>query len=215
MIQWYGQACFKIQSGELVVAIDPYAKEIGLTPPRFRADVVLVTHGHRDHANSEALAGSPLVITGPGEYDVKGISVLGMETFHDAVAGKERGLNTAYQITMEEIRLLHLGDFGEQTMREETLDAIGAVDILMIPVGGVYTIDGARAAAIVRQIEPKIVIPMHYRIPGLAFALDEAAGFLSAMGLRGVQPEEKLTTRKKELEAKDQTTLVLMKAVAQ
>ena len=87
VITWYGQACFKIQSGDLVVAIDPFSKEIGFTPPRFKTDIVLVTHGHFDHANWQALAGDPFAITGPGEYEVKGVDVMGIETYHDTARG--------------------------------------------------------------------------------------------------------------------------------
>ncbi|TSC74862.1 MAG: beta-lactamase domain-containing protein [Parcubacteria group bacterium Gr01-1014_33] len=199
VIQWYGQSCFKIQSGEWVLAIDPFAKEIGLTPPRFRADIVLVTHAHYDHSNAATIAGTPFVITDPGEYEVGNTFVRGIETFHDNVKGKDRGKNTIYAITLEDIRLLHLGDFGEEKLRDETLEEIAKVDILMIPVGGTYTITAEQAAKVVAQIEPKIVIPMHYKIPALTIDLAEVTPFLKEMGSVGAKSEEKLTLKKKDL----------------
>lgn len=213
VIQWLGQSCFKISSGELVIVIDPFSKEIGLTPPRFRADVVLVTHPHFDHANAESLTGEPLVIAGPGEYEIKGVHIRGIETFHDAVDGKKRGMNTCYAIDIENVSLLHMGDFGEKELRDVTLEAIGDIDILLIPVGGVYTIDAEQAAKAVKQIEPRLVIPMHYHIPGLKVKLDSVDAFLKEMAATKTKPEEKLTLKKKDIEGEEKTEVrVLMPA---
>lgn len=211
VITWYGQACFKIQSGDLAVAIDPFAKEIGLTPPRFKTDVALVTHGHFDHNNAASLAGEPFVIQGPGEYEVKGVTVRGIETYHDKNQGKERGLNTIYRIEVEGISLLHMGDFGEEKMRDEILEEIGDVDILMIPVGGTYTITGAEAAKITKQIEPSFVIPMHYKLPGVKANLDGPEQFLKEMGASKTEAADKLTLKKKDIPEEGKTTVVVLK----
>ncbi len=210
VIQWYGQSCFKIQSGDLVVVIDPFGKEIGLTPPRFKTDVALVSHSHFDHSNAESLGGEPFLITEPGEYEAKGVYVRGIRTFHDTVEGKERGTNTAYMIQVEDIRIAHLGDFGEQEMREETLEELGDVDILMIPVGGTYTVDGKTAGKIVKQIEPRFVIPMHYKIPGIKVALDGVESFLKEMGSK-VEAQDKFTLKKTDIGEDEKTEVVVLK----
>lgn len=181
------------------MVVDPFSKETGLTPPRFRADLVLVTHDHYDHSNAESLTGTPFIIKDPGEYEVKGVYVKGIQTFHDKSKGKERGVNTIYQIKLEDMSILHMGDFGEGTVGGETLDEFDDVDILMIPVGGKYTIDGEEAAKVVKEIEPKVVIPMHYKITGLKLGLDGVETFLKEMGASKIKGEDKLTIKKKDL----------------
>lgn len=211
IITWYGQSCFKVQSGELVLAIDPFSKEIGLTPPRFRADMVLVTHPHFDHANHESLTGDPFLISGPGEFEVQGIYVAGIETYHDQSQGQERGLNTIYRIQTEDVKILHLGDFGESMMRNETLEEVGDVDILLVPVGGKYTLDGETAAKVVKQIEPRFVVPVHYKIPGLKVGLESVEQFLKEMGATKIQPQEKLVLKKKDIGEEGKTEVVVLK----
>ncbi len=208
-ITWYGQSCFKVETRGVTLAIDPFSKDIGLTPPRFQADIVLVTHQHPDHANVGAIPGQPFVISGPGEYEAKDIAIRGVSTFHDTSQGKERGLNTAYVIEAEDLVIAHLGDFGEQVMREETVEELGTVDILMIPVGGTYTIDGETAAKIVNQIEPRLVIPMHYELPELKFKLLGVQQFLKAYRASSQAPQEKLVLKKKDL-AEDETRIVVL-----
>ncbi len=211
VIQWYGQACFKITSGELTIAIDPFDKQIGLTPPRFKSDLLLVTHSHPDHANIETIQGEPFLINGPGEYDVKGVNIRGIESFHDKQKGKERGLNSIYIIELEDITVCHLGDFGEGKLRSELREQISQVDILMVPVGGIYTIDAEEAAEVVSELEPKLVIPMHYHVQGLKLKLDPVEKFLEEMGAKKVEAEEKITIKKKGLE-EGKTKIVVLKA---
>ncbi|MEX0877753.1 MAG: MBL fold metallo-hydrolase [Candidatus Spechtbacterales bacterium] len=199
VITWYGQSCFKIQSGQLTVVIDPFDKSIGLTPPKFEAQMVLTTHDHFDHNNISTIKGDYFVVDGPGEYEYGGIRVRGIRSYHDNSGGEERGLNTIYVVTIEDINLLHMGDIGQDKLTEEQLDVIGEVDILMVPVGGNFTVDGEKALDISNQVEPKIVIPMHYKLKGLKPGLDDVSGFLKAIGKTDVTAEEKLTIKKKDL----------------
>lgn len=214
VITWYGQACFKIQSSDLTIAIDPYSKEIGLVPPRFQAAITLVTHNHFDHNNAASLAGDPFVVTDPGEYEVRGVYIQGIPTYHDAVQGRERGMNTVYTIDVEGIRLAHLGDVGEPELRSETLEKLGTVNILMIPVGGTYTIDAKEAAHIVKQVEPRLVIPMHYKIPGVTAHVAPVDQFLKEMGSSKIQPQDKLTVKKKDFEGGEEKTEVIVLTTA-
>ncbi len=210
-ITYYGQSCFKILSNNLVIITDPFDKSLGLTPPRLNADIVTISHEHFDHNNAAGLGGSPFVIKGPGEYEIKGISVYGIQSFHDEVQGQKRGLNTIYLIEIEGIKICHLGDFGQSKLSEEELEEIDDPDILFVPVGGIYTLDGRQAAAVVNQIEPKIVIPMHYQMSGLDKNLNLAPvdKFLKEMGVAQKEPVEKITFKKKNLP--QETEVVVLK----
>lgn len=211
VITWYGQSCFKVQSGEKTLVFDPFAKTIGLTPPALQADIVLVTHNHPDHANVQAIKGEYFFINGPGEYEVKGVKVLGLDSFHDSEQGAKRGFNTVYRVELEALRLLHLGDLGQPILENGQLEEIDEVDILMVPVGGVFTINAKQAADIIKQIEPKIIIPMHYRLPQLTIQeLDGVDKFLEEIGEEGITPQEKLTIKQKELPAEEENTRVVV-----
>lgn len=209
VITWYGQSCFKIQSGETVLFTDPFAKEIGLTPPRAQANIVTISHNHFDHNNSEALTGEPLVIEGPGEYESKGVDIKGILSFHDDKEGKERGTNTIYVIEIEGMKICHLGDLGQAKLTAQQVERIDGVDILMIPVGGTNTIDEEMAAEIINQIEPRIVIPMHYKIPGLTSKIEGVDAFLKEMGVAKKETVDKLTLKKKDLPEGDMQVVVM------
>lgn len=209
IISWYGQSCFKIESRGVVLAIDPFEKDIGLTPPRFKADVVLITHSHSDHRNRDAIQGEPFIIDGPGEYEVKGVGVRGVRTFHDSASGKERGVNTVYIVDLEDTKICHLGDLGEERLRQEVLEEIGDIDILMVPVGGTYTIDGKQAVFVASQIEPRVVIPMHYKIPKLTTSLAGKELFLKEMGAKEADSLEKFVIKKKDLPEEETRVVVL------
>src|SRR3989344_1900504 len=139
-ITWYGQSCFRIEAKEGSVLIDPFSKEIGLRPPKIKDDVVLVTHQHSDHNNISEANPEAFIIQNPGEYEKQGIAVRGIASFHDDKQGTERGPNTIYIIKAEEMTICHLGDLGH-TLSDSQIEEIGDVDLVMIPVGGTYTID--------------------------------------------------------------------------
>ncbi|TSC94671.1 MAG: hypothetical protein CEN87_392 [Parcubacteria group bacterium Licking1014_1] len=177
-ISWAGQSCFQIsvsnsKEHSADIVIDPFDESIGLKLPNFSADILLVTHQHHDHNNIKGIKGAPFLVSGPGEYEVKGVFIQGIPSFHDDKEGKEKGQNTIYTIETEEMKFCHLGDLGQKQLTDEQLEKIGAVDVLMIPVGGEFTISSQEAQKIVSQIEPKIVIPMHYGLPKLKIKLDD------------------------------------------
>jgi len=210
-ISWYGHSCFKItnQGGHLTIITDPFDKNIGLKPPRASADIVTVSHQHNDHNNIKAISGEPFIIDGPGEYEIKGIRIIGCSSFHDKEQGQKRGLNTIYLIEVDKIRLCHLGDFGEKQLSDEQLEAIGPVDILIMPIGGVYTIGAAEAVKAAEQIEPHLIIPMHYKLSGLKIDLAGLEEFLKELGLNKKPAIEKLTIRKKDLVGKEMEVVVM------
>ena len=211
-ITWHGQSCFKIVAKNTTIITDPFSKDIGLKPPHVEADIVTVSHNHPDHNNVSALRGTPFVVDSPGEYELKGTVILGIDSFHDNKEGHERGINTIFIIEAEDMRVCHLGDLGQKELTDEQLDKIEEVDILMIPIGGVYTIDSEEAALIINQIEPRIVIPMHYRIPGLNIKLQAADAFLKEMGAEK-QVVDQLAIKKNDLPKEEEMKVVVMKII--
>lgn len=200
-IYWAGQSCFQIsvsnsRDHSADIVIDPYDESIGLKLPNLSADIVMVTHEHKDHNNVGDVKGTPFVVQGPGEYEVKGVFIKGIPAYHDDKEGKEKGLDTIYLFEAEELRFCHLGDLGQKQLTDEQLEKIDRVDVLMIPVGGGgYTIDSPAAQKIISQIEPRIVIPMHYALPKLKPELDEVAKFLKTMGKNSIVPQDKLVVK--------------------
>lgn len=207
-ITWLGQACFKIQGREVTIITDPYDKQVGLTLPRLSADIVTVSHGHFDHNNTKAVSGQPFIINTPGEYEIKRVFIQGIPSVHDDKEGAERGNNIIFLLEFEEVKIAHLGDLGN-TLSDEQLDKLEGVDILLIPVGGVYTIDGKKAAEVVSQIEPRIIIPMHYKIPGLKVNLQTADKFCDEMGVKKNGEDNKLRITKKDLPVEETKVIIL------
>lgn len=205
-IIWKGQSCFQILTSSLKgeqisLVIDPFDETIGLKVPKLEASILIITHDHCDHNNTKAIKGDPFLITGPGEYEIKEIFIKGIPVFHDDSQGKERNKTTIFIIEKEEMRLCHLGDIGQKELTPDQLEKIGNIDILMIPVGGVYTISGKEASKIISQLEPKIVIPMHYQIPKLKMKLklEDLDEFLKEMGIKSIDSQKKLLIKKKDL----------------
>lgn len=173
-ITWHGQACFSFKGKSTTVAIDPFA-DIGLKEPKLEANILLISHSHFDHSNVKAVSGPPgqgggkdvpYVVDTPGEYESQGVMIEGIPTYHDDQEGAERGPNTVYSFRLDGIHLVHLGDLGHK-LSEEVVERIGDVDVLFVPVGGHFTIDAKTAAEVVKQLQPRETVPMHYQVPGL------------------------------------------------
>jgi L-ascorbate metabolism protein UlaG (beta-lactamase superfamily) len=203
-ISWYGHSCFQCQfnlNGENVnLVIDPYSPNIGLKLPTLTTDFALVTHQHEDHNHIEALrfTNGTMVVDSPGEYEIRNVFVHGMASFHDDEQGKDRGLNVIYKIKAEGISIAHLGDLGCD-LSSEQLENLENVDILLIPVGGKYTIDAKKAAHLIKQIDPKIVIPMHYKTAGSKIDIDDLQPFVKEMGLGEYTAEPSLKINASQL----------------
>jgi len=212
-IIWHGHSFFQIliprKETSVKIAIEPYDEQIGLKPPSLEADILLITHNHHDHNNIKAIKGTPFLISGPGEYEIKGVFIQGIFSFHDNAQGKERGENTIYTLESEGIKVCHLGDLGQKELTDEQLEKIGNVDILMIPIGGVYTISAKEATKVISQIEPKIVIPMHYQIPKLKIKLESLDKFLKMMGIKSPEVLKKISISPKNLPTEGMKVIIL------
>ncbi|MFA6183915.1 MAG: MBL fold metallo-hydrolase [Parcubacteria group bacterium] len=215
-IQYYGHSCFKITTKSegrntdgVVAFMDPFDKKIGLKPPQGRADIVFISHTqHDDHSNAEALKDSPVVIDTPGEYSIKGINVTGIDSFHDDKEGAERGRNTIFVLDTEDIRICHLGDLGTE-LSVKQVEQIGEVDILMIPVGGKYTIDAKQSVKIAKKLSPAIIIPIHYKMTGTKIDIADEKEFCNEIGNCPKEKVNKITIKKKDLEEKTMEVLLM------
>ncbi|HIU58698.1 MAG TPA: MBL fold metallo-hydrolase [Candidatus Scatosoma pullistercoris] len=210
-IQYLGHSCFRlIESTGTTIITDPY-KEIGYELPKgLKADAVTVSHGHFDHNNAGIIGGHPRIIDKEGFYQLPGVGITGIKSYHDDCGGALRGENIIYKFGMDGLEICHLGDLGEECS-SELLEMILPVNILLIPVGGTYTIDAERAKEYVDRIMPEIVIPMHYKTRSLTLDLDKADVFLNLF-----DDEETEISQKNTLEfsrddlTEEKTKIILM-----
>lgn len=218
-ITYYGHSAFKLTGKNGTVFLDPYGDTIGFSLPSVTADVVTTSHGHRDHNAVNKVKGTarrpePFIISYPGEYEVGGISVFGIRTFHDDKGGAERGENTVFTIFLDELRICHLGDLGHPLSAEQ-VELIGVVDVLLCPVGGHFTIGPKQAVNVIQQLEPSYVIPMHYKTPKhveMFKDMKPLADFLKEYGVSPT-PQPKLVVEK--LKLPEETELVVLEELAQ
>jgi L-ascorbate metabolism protein UlaG (beta-lactamase superfamily) len=182
-IKWYGHAAFLITSDQgTKIIIDPYEPgafggQLSYGKIRDQVDLVLTSHDHADHNYTKDLPGTPQIVKGSGSKTAKGISIKGISTFHDPSKGSERGANTIFTFKIDNVQLCHLGDLGH-LLSDKELAEIGPVDILLIPVGGFFTIDPNEATRVAEQIKPKILIPMHFKTAKCGFPIAPVEDFL-------------------------------------
>jgi L-ascorbate metabolism protein UlaG (beta-lactamase superfamily) len=211
-ITWLGHSAFRIRTRDGFVVQDPYAgKALGIPSiARTTADIVTVSHDHPGHNNIDAVKGDPRIITGPGEYEIKGMFVFGTPTFHDAKRGAVHGTNTVYVLHAEDLRVCHLGDLGH-SLTQTQAESIGPVDVLLVPVGGGRSLTAAQAVEIITTLEPSVVIPMHYQLEGEETKLDRLDKFFREMGVddKDVTHQDIFKVTKKDLPEEGAQIVVL------
>ena len=206
-VNWLGHSCFRLRGKQAAIVTDPFPPDVGYTLGKLTAEIVTISHQHQSHSYHEGIGGDPKVITGPGEYEIKGVLIIGIATLHDAEEGKSKGKNTVYLIEIDGITVCHLGDLGH-VLTAEQVEAIDDVDVLLLPVGGRSTLNAATAAEVIRQIEPKIVIPMHYQTPVLKRELESVDSFLKEMGIERPPSQPKLSLNPSSLPLSTQVFLL-------
>ena len=177
-IRWHGHSCFEI-TNDITLVTDPHdGKSIGIPAPCVTGDIILISHNHYDHNSVKTVEkdGSK-VVTDERKRNISNVEIKGIESYHDKDLGAKRGKNIIYKFTMNEITFCHLGDLGHE-LDDDSVQKIGAVDILFIPIGGTFTVDDKQAWEIIKEINPKIIVPMHYKIGGLSLPIAGIDGFL-------------------------------------
>ncbi|OGY46645.1 MAG: hypothetical protein A2840_00640 [Candidatus Buchananbacteria bacterium RIFCSPHIGHO2_01_FULL_47_11b] len=215
-ITWFGQSCFKIQGDQSTLVTDPFDKSYGLKVPRLAADIVTISHHPDQDRDANAIKGTapdstPFFITAPGEYEIKKTFIYGVPAYHDDKNGTVMGEITIYRIEIDGVTLVHLGDLGHQ-LTDAQMERLEGVDVLFVPVGGTNVLDATQAAAVISQLEPRIVIPMHYQLPGLKLKsgkkYDTIDKFQKEMGA-GTEEVLKLKVTKKDLPQEDVQIVIL------
>lgn len=203
-IQWHGYSCFSIKSKKTTIVTDPFDPEkTGLKLGKLKADIVTVSHDHSGHNNVKAVEGNPRVLDWPGEYDIQGVFITAMNTYHNTKDEEDKGTNTVFNFTVDDIYVCHLGDLGH-VLTTEHVDELGKVDVLMIPVGEGNCISIKKAKEMIEKVEPRMVIPMHFAQEGLKREdLKPVQEFLKEMGINNPQKTDILKISKKDLPQED------------
>ncbi len=217
-IVWLGHQCFRIKGKDVTILTDPFDKSLGYELPRaVKADAITVSNADDPHLNNTAVVKvepAPYIMERPGEYEVSGAFFVAIGSYRDKQQGKKRGKNNIYVMTVDDLTICHLGDLGHE-LTEAQNEAIGDVDILLVPVGGNGGMDATAATTIITQVEPRIVVPMRYRTDDShpnpeALKLDDLERFSKEMGLKDSPPQEKLIIKKADLP--ENTQVVLLEA---
>lgn len=212
-IKYLGHSSFQIKTKQATIVTDPFdPTAVGLKYPKVDADIVTISHHHGDHDKAELVGGNKQIIDWPGEYEKNAVRMFGYSSFHDKQNGAERGENVLFKFEVEGISILHCGDQG-LVPSDAFIDDMGKVDIMMVPVGGHYTIDSTEAIQFIKKVDPSIVIPMHYNHAALnqeIFAqLEPIDTFLTKMSVSAQEPLEKLIIKQEDLQAEDLKVVVL------
>ena len=196
-IIWLGHSCFRLRSGDVLLVTDPFPDSIGLSMGESEAQIVTVSNRHPNHCYAEGVQGIPQIIEGPGEYDLHGIYVLGLVT-SSAEGDPPEARNTAYRVEMDGVSLLHLGDL-RAPLGTGRIEELVPVDVLFVPVGGGCTLPLGQVVELIQSLDPKLVVPMHYGLPGVAVSLQPIDPLLRELGVRDVQPQARLSVTRSSL----------------
>jgi L-ascorbate metabolism protein UlaG (beta-lactamase superfamily) len=207
-ITWYGRACFRLKGREATVITDPCPPSTGFVAGKHDVDLLTISHDHKDHTYTRSITAG-LMLTRPGEYEYHGVLATGVRTFHDGQRGAERGENIVFAVEVDGVHIGHLGDLGH-LLTEEQLSELGPVDVLLVPVGGNFSISPAEAAEVVAQVSPKIVIPMHFATDGGSSDLMEPERFIHEMGIAAPAAQPKAVVHASTLP--DETQVVRLEA---
>ena len=209
-ITWLGHSCFRLRDRAAAIVTDPYGKDLGLTLPRVRADVVTISHDTENHNYVKGVKGDFKVIDRPGEYEVSGVFITGLELRGERKkkAAQDRPRNTVFLFESDDLSVCHLGDLDHVPSQAQVEEALDAVDVLLLPVGGGRSLNAAQAAEVVSLLEPRVVIPMHYKLKGMRLKLDPVDKFLREMGLDAIASQESLKISRSGLPEETQVVLL-------
>jgi L-ascorbate metabolism protein UlaG (beta-lactamase superfamily) len=210
-LTWLGHACFRLKGRDATVMTDPFDRTLGIQLGRQAAEVVTISRPDPHHAAAEAIGGEARVVRGPGEYEIGGVMIAGVATRGPRLPDGTNARNTAYAITIDDLMVCHLGSLGK-TLTQDQIESLKDPDVLLIPVGGHGMLAPAEAAEVISQLEPKLVVPMQYALPGLSIVLDPLEPFSREMALEDVRPQPRLNLTKSSLPS--ETTVVVLEPPA-
>jgi L-ascorbate metabolism protein UlaG (beta-lactamase superfamily) len=209
-ISWLGHSCFQLRGKNVTLITDPFSPQLGHSLGKISAPIVTISHNHPGHNFAGGVDGDPRIVRGPGEYEISDVLITGVASYHDNKHGQELGRNTIYIIHMDDLIICHLGDLGH-ILQEEQLEEVADADMLLVPIGGQHTINAAQAAEVISQVEPHIVIPMHYSPP-----IDDAPNpldkFCREMGIEAINPQPKLSITRSALPAETQVVILSIRS---
>lgn len=206
--KWFGHSMFKITFNNISVVTDPFSSEVGYPIPDVNSDFVTLSHEHYDHNEVSIIKGNPKVLKGQVKEEFSGLKINSMKTFHDPDKGAKRGENYMFKFTYDSLTTVHMGDYGQSELTEEEIDFLTGINLLLIPVGGTYTIGPKTAVDFINRLEPGIVIPMHYKTEDLSFNLEKIDAFLSFWDDKVKKSENTFRIEKESIPA--ETEVVVM-----
>jgi L-ascorbate metabolism protein UlaG (beta-lactamase superfamily) len=209
-ISWLGHSCFQLRGKNVTLITDPFSPQLGHSLGKISAPIVTISHNHPGHNYAVGVGGDPRIVRGPGEYEISDVLITGVASYHDDKHGQELGRNTIYIIHMDDLVICHLGDLGH-ILQEEQLEEVADADLLLVPIGGQHTINATQAAEVISQVEPHIVIPMHYS-PTLGDAANPLDKFCREMGIEAINPQPKLSITRSALPAEAQVVVLSIRS---